>query len=277
VSVHVLARAAITFETPGGSTHAPVVPALAGGRERRLVLDSGSEVHLLTKELVDELGLRFEEGEEGVDHSGATMPSWSVEDLPLELGGAGLTLRDTVAIPAPKAFLEKGIDGGLSPQHLHPDAWAVVDMAADELLLVEAEDEALRGWLEARSPALTTLVLERDPAWTVPVVQAAIQPHPELPTMLNTGGRRTEFSATAVPGLSAEDSERLGGGVSGADVLGATVGEATLVVSGREIPVAALAIRQAMHDPQAMVGMDVMRGTVLAVAADVSRPVFWQV
>jgi hypothetical protein len=276
VPVRVLASVPITFETPGGPTHAPVVLARAGGRDRRFVLDTGSEVQLLTKELVDELGLRFEEGEEGVDHSGATMPSWSVEDLPVELGGAGLTLRDSVAIPAPKAFLEKGIDGGFSPQHLHPDAWAVVDMAADELLLVEAGDEELGEWLEARSPALTTLVLERDPAWTVPVVQAAIRPHPELPTMLNTGGRWTEFSAAAVPGLSAEDSERLGGGVSGADVRGATVGEATLVVSGRQIPVAALAIRQAMHDPQAMIGMDVLRGTVLAVAADTSRPVVWQ-
>ena len=53
-----------------------------GGIDTLLVLDTGSDVHILTKELVDELGLDVEEGEEGVDHSGATMPSWSVADAP---------------------------------------------------------------------------------------------------------------------------------------------------------------------------------------------------
>jgi hypothetical protein len=32
-----------------------------------------------------------------------------------------------------------------------------------------------------------------------------------------------------------------------------------------------------MHDPHGMVGMDVLRGTVLACTADARRPVVWQV
>jgi len=32
-----------------------------------------------------------------------------------------------------------------------------------------------------------------------------------------------------------------------------------------------------MHDPQGMVGADVLRGTVLACAADRRRQVLWQV
>ena len=32
-----------------------------------------------------------------------------------------------------------------------------------------------------------------------------------------------------------------------------------------------------MHDPQGIVGMDLLRGTVLAVAADAARPVAWQI
>ena len=79
-----------------------------------------------------------------------------------------------------------------------------------------------------------------------------------------------------MPGLAAGSEERLGGGVSGADVLGVSAGEATLVVAGRNVPVASLAVRASMQDPQGMVGMDVLPGTILAVCADIARPVYWQ-
>ena len=54
-------------------------------------------------------------------------------------------------------------------------------------------------------------------------------------------------------------------------------GATTLVVNGVELPVESLAVRETMHDPPGLVGMDVLRGTVLAVAADLSRPVLWQI
>ena len=242
------------------------------------MLDTGSEVHLLTKELVDRLGLAVEEGEEGTDHSGATMPSWSVEDVDLRFGELELPLRGVVAIPAPAPFPGWGVGGILSPQHLHESALTVIDLVDDELLLVEGSDADVLAWLAGRSPGLATLTLQRDEGFPSVVVRAAISPHPELPTMLNTGGRNTEFAADAVPGASAAAaSERLGGGVSGADVLGAKVGEATLVVAGHDLSVASLAVRAAMHEPRGLVGMDVLRGTVLAVGADVGRPVLWQI
>jgi hypothetical protein len=49
-----------------------------------------------------------------------------------------------------------------------------------------------------------------------------------------------------------------------------------LEVAGREVHVAELAVRDVTHDP-GMVGIDVLRGTVLAFSADRSRPVVWQV
>ena len=273
-----LARVPITFEAANGDTvHAPMIAGRIGSITTRLVLDTGSEVHLLTKELVDELEVDVEEGEEGTDHSGATMPSWTVGDVTLELGEIELTLRDTVVIPAPKPFPGRGIAGILSPQHLHPSAVAVIDLVTDELLLVEGSDDAIADWLAQRSPALMTLSLARDEAFPSVVVRAAISPHAETPTMLNTGGRHTEFSRDAVPGLADAIEERLGGGVSGADVMGSMAGEATLVVAGNDLPVASLAVRTTMPDPQGLVGMDVLRGTILAVAADPSRPVSWQI
>jgi len=254
-----------------------MVMASVGGTAGRLVLDTGSEVHLLNEELVDELELPREPGEEGTDHSGATMPSWSVGDVGISLGGADLTLRDVVAIPAPPPFIGWGIRGILSPQHLHSTAMAVIDMVADELLVVDGSDDEVADFLRARSPSLPLLTLTRDKDFPSVVVSASIEGFEVTPTLLNTGGKGTEFSASVVPGLSVGLLERLGGGVSGADYAGGSVGPRTLVVSGHRLSVPALFVRGQMHDPQGLVGMDVLRGTILACAADVDRPVFWQV
>ena len=278
MGVQILTRVPITFVPADGSPqHAPLVAGSVGGIETLFVLDTGSEVHILTKELVDELGLEVEEGEEGVDHSGATMPSWAVEDVSLSLADAELTLREIVSIPAPAPFPPKGIGGILSPQHLHPTAVTVIDLVQDELLLVEGEDDVVAAWLGERLPDLVTLSLERDPAFTSVVVPAAVRPFPELPTLLNTGGKRTEFSKAAVPGLGDESVERLGGGVSGADVLGSSGGAQVIVVAGHDVAVEQLAVRETMHDPQGMLGIDVLRGTVLACGADRGRRVIWQI
>ena len=273
----ILARVPIIFDVAdGGTEHAPLVIGAVGGVVTRLVLDTGSEVHLLNRELVDEIGLATAAGEEGTDHSGATMPSWSVEDVGLALGDARLTLRDVVAIPAPKPFPGWGVGGILSPQHLHPTAIAVIDLAADELLLVEADDATLDAWLAARSPGFETLVLPRDAGFATPVVEAAVAPYPAIPTLLDSGGRGTEFAAAAVPGLASGEMTRIGGGVSGADVVAASAGRQTLVVGRRELRVDSLEVRSSMHDPQGIIGMDMLRGTVLALSADPSRAVRWQ-
>ena len=274
--MHVLASVPITYERrDGATTHAPMIIARVGGVEARLVLDTGSEVHLLTEDLADELGLSKEPGEEGIDHSGATMPSWTVSDVRLEVGGLELVLENVVAIPAPQAFRTGGIRGILSPENLHPTAATVIDMATDELMLVEGTDADIADFLRSRFPALTLLSLARDADFPSVVVAAAIDGFAEMPTMLNTGGKRTEFSSAAVPGLATEAAERLGGGVSGADYVGGSAGPQTLLVGSQRVPVPALHVRETMHEPQGMVGMDVLRGTLLAVAADLGRPLVW--
>ncbi|MGI8929596.1 MAG: aspartyl protease family protein [Candidatus Limnocylindrales bacterium] len=274
----VLTRVPITYEVrDGGTTHAPMVIAGFGGIEGRFVLDTGSEVHLLNEELVDQLGLAKQPGEEGTDHSGATMRSWSVGDVPMSLGDADLVLPDVVAIPAPPPFRAWGIRGILSPQHLHPTAMSVIDLTTDELLLVEGSDEQVAELLRARPATLRLLTLARDGAFSSVVVRAAIEGFDAIPTLLNTGGKGTEFSMAAVPGLAIGASERLGGGVSGADYAGGSVGPQTLVVENVRLPVPALHVRPQMHDPQGLVGTDVLRGTILACAADLRRPVYWSV
>jgi hypothetical protein len=119
--------------------------------------------------------------------------------------------------------------------------------------------------------------MPRDADFPSIVVPATLEGFEELPTLLNTGGKGSEYSAAVLAGMASQSPERLGGGVSGADYAGWSVGRQSLVVDGHRVPIPAVKVRQEMHDPQGMVGMDVLRGTVLTCAADLYRPVFLQV
>jgi hypothetical protein len=279
MTAQIIARMPTTYESADGTTtHAPlIVTSVGGAAPARYILDTGSEVHLLNEDLVDELELAKTPGEEGVDHAGNTMPSWSVGDVGINIGDYAGLLRDCVSIPAPAAFTQKGFRGGLSPQDLHPDAWIVMDMTSDELLLVEGTDDDAADFLRARTPALDLLTLPRDAGYATLVVPAALEGFDEIPTLLNTGGKSTEYGAEVVAGMAPGAEERLGAGVGGGDYAGWSVGVRNLIVGGREVKLPKVSVRPQMHDTQAIVGMDALRGTVLAFAHDLSKPVFWLV
>jgi hypothetical protein len=275
--MRLLARVPITFEGLDGQTqHAPLVMGTFGEHTTRLVLDTGSDVHLLNEDLAEVLGLVKVPGEDGVDHGGATMLSWNVGTVGIDLGDARLTLNDSVAIPAPPPFHGWGVGGILAPQMLHPTAAAVVDLLGGQLILADGSDEELEAFLRDRSPGLTLVRLMRDVAASSVVVPAAIAGYSEIPTLVDTGAKRTEAATSSVPGILAGGSEMLGRGVGGDEFAGAFAGRQALVVAGQRLPVPDLAVRPAMHGPQCLIGMDVLRGTVLTCAAGVNRPVFWQ-
>jgi hypothetical protein len=272
-----LFRAPITFRAADGTTaHAPLVAATVAGVDTLLVLDTGSDVHLLTTETAERAGLALEDGEEGTDHAGTSVASWSAGDVAMTLAGEEVVLSDVVVIPPPPPFPGRGLGGILSPQHLHPRACVVIDLAADELIVLDADAEHVTAWLAARSPGSTTVTLERDGTTATPVVAAAIEPFGQTLAMLNTGGRRTEFDEAVVPGLATGAAERLGGGVSGADVMGAPAGDQVLIVGGARVPVPALAVRREMGHPPGLIGMNVLAGTVLALDGDPAGLVTWQ-
>ena len=276
--LRIVARAPITHHAANGEvTHAPMVVAQVNGIEARLVLDTGADVHLVTSDFADRLGLDTTPAEDGTDHGGASVKSRELPDVMLSLGGATFELSGVVVIPAFEAFTRMGIDGILSPQNISGTAMAVLDMAPNELLLLDGSDEAIARWLKERSPDLRMLELERDQSEGMVVVKSAIAPNAAVPTLLDSGGKRTEFARAAVPRLAgspAGKSERLGGGVSGGDFSGADAGAQTLVIGGQRLSVPSLAVREEMHGPPGLVGMDVLRGTILACAADRDRPVF---
>ncbi len=200
-------------------------------------------------------------------------------DVAVEIAGVSFALRDAVAITGPTPFEGWGVGGFLSPQHLHPTATVVIDLVADRLLLVDIEDEAsdLRPWLPTRAPNLSLLELVRDQTEPTPVVPASVEPFAPVKAMLNTGGRGTEFAAAAVPGLAGTATPDSGKGVSGDPVFGSVVEERILLVGGARLPIPRLLVRPEIDSMLGLIGMDILRGTVLLVSADRHRPIWWLV
>jgi hypothetical protein len=261
-----LLRLPIHFSaTDGTPLHPPMVRATVRGIQTLLVLDTGSDTHLLNKELADQIGLVAEPGETGTDHAGTEMPSWNLGTVAIELEGLTVDLTDVVAIPAPPPFPGWGVGGILSPQRLHPTAQVVVDMVHDELVLLHGDEASAHGWARGRVGDDRTIL-----------VQAAVSPHPPVPTLIDTGGRDTEFSEAAAPGAGRDKTQRLGGAVSGADVMGRRTGPAVLRVGDAALQVDDLAIRET-QDPPGLIGMDVLRGTVVVCSDNPSGHVLWLV
>ncbi len=274
----VLVDVPITFETEDGTTvHSPMVHATVGGIGTRLILDTGSTDHVLTKELVDRVGADSATAEDGTDHAGAAVPSWSVGALEVRIADRPFALRDVIAIAGPPPFAGWGVGGFLSPQHLHPGARVLIDLLNDRLVVVESSGADVDAWLIGRVPSLRPIALDRITDESTVAVPAAIEPFATVPTMLNTGGRQTEFASGAVPGLRGTADEQGGTGVGGGKVVGSDVGERVLQVGGARIPVPRLVVRDEMDGPPGLVGVDVLRGTALICSADTDLGVVWLV
>lgn len=268
----------ITFDVGSDrQTHAPMIHATVSGTHTKLILDTGSTDHILTIELAREVGLHAEPGVPGTDSTGASVASWTLGEVEVEIAGQGFTLRDVVAIAAPGPFPGFGIGGILSAHHLRADGWAVLDMAADRLFLIDSEEADLIAWLRERTPELRLLTLERVPGDATILVRAAIEPFGEVVTMLDSGGKRTQFTQAAVPGGQDGPQTTSGRGVGGGESLGAELRGQTLIVGEASLPLASLIVTPEMDGRDGLVGMDLLRGTVLTVSGDPHRPVIWQV
>ena len=274
-TTNALLEVPITFDVGGEVTHAPMVEATVGGTRTKLIVDTGSTDHILTRELADMAGLKSEPGEPGTDSNGASVPSWTLGEVTIQIGDRTFTLRSVVAITGPEPFADWGIGGILSPQHLHPTAYVVVDLLDHALILVEGNAADVTPWVAARSPTLHPHSLDRASRDSTILVHAAIDPFAPVVTMLDTGGKRTEFGASAVPGLRGDRQGSGGRGVGGGQSFGSEVEDQRLRVGNATVPVPRLLLRDDIGNAPGLIGMDILRGTVLMVSADQRRPVIW--
>jgi hypothetical protein len=267
----------ITFDVGDRQTHAPMIHAMLAGTPTKLILDTGSTDHILTIELAQQVGLPAEPGEPGTDSTGALVESWTLGEVTVEIADQQLPLRDVVAITAPAPFPGFGIGGIISAQHLRPGTWAVLDLAAERFFLLEGDEPDVTAWLLERTPDLQLLRLERVAGDATILVHAAIEGFDEVVTMLDSGGKRTQFTEAAVHGGSDGPRTTSGRGVGGGESFGAELRDQTLIVGETSLPLTTLIVSPEMDGRDGLVGMDVLRGTVLTVSGDPHRPVIWQV
>ena len=275
--LQLLLEAPITFRVGDEVTHAPKVEARVAGSPTKLILDTGSTDHILTTELTDRLGLPRTAGEPGTDSAGASVASWALGDLPIQIAAVSLPLHDVIAIAGPAPFEGWGVGGFLSPQHLHPTAHAVLDLAHDSLILLEGDEAEVLPWVAARFPDLQPVTLERASGDSTVLIHAAVDDFDPVVTMLDSGAKRTEFAALAMPGLRGGERQMSGRGVSGTESYGLQVEGATLRVGGVTLTLPSLLVRDEPGNAPGVIGMDVLRGTVLVVSADPARHVIWLV
>ncbi|MEO8511770.1 MAG: aspartyl protease family protein, partial [Chloroflexota bacterium] len=264
----ILLRSPITFEVPGRAVHAPMVHASVNGVATKLILDTGCTDHILTMELAARANLSVEPGEEGTDAAGASVESWSVGSLSVTIGDLIVPLDNVVAFHGPEPFEGWGIGGFLSPQHLHPTANVILDLAGDELAIIDGEPVDVGAELIGQHPELRPLWLGREPGDTTVQIRAAIEPFAPVVTMLDSGGKATEFADSAVPDLGTDIREAGGRGVSGTQVHGSVVTDQFLHVGDATLPLPRLFVRPSSSAAApGLVGMDLLRGTVLMVGA----------
>lgn len=275
--VDVLVDVPIVFDVDAATTvHSPMVQAVVGGVPTRLILDTGSTDHVLTKELIDRVGAPMTPGEEGTDHAGAPVPSWFVGELEVGIGGRSFALQDVVAIAGLPPFAGWGMGGFLSPQHLHPTARIMIDLFNDRFVVAGSQGADVDAFLTALVPTLRPLTLDRVPGDGTVDVRASIEPFAVVATVLNTGGRQTEFAASVIKDDRGV-AEGQGTGLSGTRVLGADAGARILRVGDARIPIPRLVVRDEMEGLPGLVGMDVLRGTALVCSSDADRGVVWLV
>jgi Aspartyl protease len=263
--VSVLHAEPITFETNEGTTHSPLVHAVVNGVGTRLVLDTGASDHILTMDVCEAANLATEPGEPGTDSTGSSVPSWQAREVTIRIGELELALAEVIAIDTPPPFRSRGIGGTLSPQHLRPGASAVLDLSADPVAtLVPAED--LDAWLAETYPGRRAIRLPAFDGDGTVLVEMAIDSFPPIIMMLDTGARTTYAARTAVPGLGDDGVRRsTGRGVGGTEAFGVDVPGRVLHVGDASLPVDLVIAEHDLGLPGCVVGMDVLRGTVLAV------------
>jgi Aspartyl protease len=278
VRVEIIFDEPITFTgADGQSTHAPMVAATVHGEATRLIVDTGSTDHILTKELADRVGLLAEPGEEGIDASGASVASWSLGEVPVRVGDTRHTLANVIAIAAPGPFEPRGIGGLLSPQHLVPDAWMRLDMAGDRFMALAGAEADVATWLTDQAPGYQLYRLARAEDDTTILVRGLIEPFDEVITLLDSGGKFSDVVASAVPGLSGDEIASSGRGVGGSESFGKVALDQVLRVGEARVPIPRLIVRDEAEGHGILVGMDLLRGTIVTVTADPALPVFWQV
>ena len=151
----------------------------------------------------------------------------------------------------------------------------MLDLSAGRVVVFVTADD-LDNWLADSYPGWRTIRLPAVDGDGTVLVEAAIDSFAPVVTMLDTGAKATYAAQTAVPGLGEGGVRRsTGRGVGGTESFGVEVPGRVLHVGDAALPVDLLIAGHDLGSYGCVVGMDLLRGTILAVGGPPGSPVRW--
>ncbi len=187
----------IYFETLAGRPFPyPLVHVTIAGKPSVMILDSGSTDIVLSRSVVNRLGLTVSSNHgKGTDAAGrgVSVAELSVPDIAIA-GWGQLTHVRVLVTPLPKAFDTLGIAGVLSPQRLaEPGDSTVVDFSSNQVtVLPDAQALAMLGNKPRLKPS--PIVCSKGSGAQLYGVQANVNGL-KVPLMFDTGASSTGIDA----------------------------------------------------------------------------------
>jgi predicted aspartyl protease len=277
------ARWPLTFDAGGEVLHCPMVEVTIGGYRTKLIVDTGATAHVLTMELVDRAGLEAVAAPPGRDAAGAEVPSWAIGRVAATIAGSDVTLRDVAAIDGPPPFRAWGVGGFLSPQALANRRTALLDLRAHTLEFFDREPTELLSDLMNRFGDCELVHGVRHTAGTLGVDVAVAGARPAI-AIFDTGAAGSDVAASIFPKTIEGTEHTSGRGIGGSAISARTLEMQPLKVGHLRLTVPVLSVRDEIpvpHNadrtevPEALIGMDLLRATALAITPPGDGAVWW--
>lgn len=271
----------LSYDVSGETLHCPVADAVVGSVRTKLIVDTGATEHVLTVDVVDRAELAREPGKVGTDAAGKHVPTWEVRTPRIDVGGTKLVVGTVPAIEGPTPFAAWGIGGFLSPQRLSPDHVVVVDFVQNSLEAYGEEAGSVVGRLRSRYPEAIIVGGQKHQSGTIGVNVAVGSS--EVVAIFDSGAAATEI---VMAGATGSGDVRRSRSVGGTEMEASTVISATLVAGDAQFSLKALSVVRQVAVPEgstenevpaAVIGMDLLSGTLLVVPSRNDEAIWWVV
>lgn len=257
----------LAFSARGKPLPVPLIQATVAGKEVLLLLDTGATHSVLGSDFVRKQGLARSGDTQGEGHIGEKVELGRLAPVDLGVGHTTRHLEDLASTDVPSAFGPLGIAGFLSPQTFFTEGCLVFDFPAGKLYVLKCGFTEARAWLASRHPGSRIADLRRVPdnEGRRLLLSAAVAGRPPVTALLDTGGSHTEFAPEYLGVSDAAPGDTGGISVSGKAVQATSVPGQQVELGGLLFGPMTLRSRVQKPGRQALIGMDLLRSTVLLV------------
>ena len=272
--VTVVAEVPIVFEARGQKLPVPLVPGRIQEQEGLLLIDTGSSHNALTRTFADACGLVRNPAGTGRDHAGDAVKTELASATEWRLGTFTRPVEETLVVPGPPPFAPLGIVGFLSPQRFFAGSTVVLDFPGGRLFALSGSSAAIEHWLAERyrGAARATLPRVAGPHADKLYVTAQLAGGGSAVAEIDTGGTTTEFAESLLPPAEAAPETATSTAVGGRTRTARVVPGQTLALGSLDFGPTKVKARPAGGSPEVLVGIDLLRLTVLVIPAEPAAP-----